>query len=236
MNEFLTDNIDTLRATPLTQQAGWRITFRSPHAGRCHQLYVNGALADWTDTPAGRTFLLDGDYAPAVLAVAAVEADDRREDFAALLPAEASQPDWVLDVQVIREPVHRPGDRAQVIDDGTVLSDALLWPVWMPRWTFGEDAFGLGGFGYDGYGAVGMTGLFGVGPFGFDLDAVSLPVTLAEEGTHVLTARTLATDGQAADGDDITIAATPPPTPVECLSVAAYDPATDTLTLRIESE
>ncbi len=243
MTTLHTNDIDGLRATPLASGAGWAITFRSTWAGCCHQLYVNGALVAWTDGPAGRRFVLDAEYAPALVAIAAVDPASRLEDCSGQLPSEASSPSWVHEFRVLRELTHRAGDDVRILGDqatglgATVpLGRVPLWPDWMPRWAFGEDVFGLGGFGYDGHRAVGLQGLFGIGGFGFDLDAVSVPVAMPEEGTHELLPETIAADGQLAQGESITVEATPPPRPVEALGVETYDATTNTLTLNIESD
>jgi len=243
MTAFHTNNIDALRATPLANGSGWAITFHSAHAGYCHQLYVNGSLVAWTDTPAGRRFVLDADYAPALVAVVAVELESRTEEFSEELPSDASSPSWVHEFRVLRELTHRAGDDVRILGDqatglgATVpLGRVPLWPGWMPRWAFGEDAFGQGGFGYDGCRAVGLQGLFGIGGFGFDLDAVSVPVAMGEEGAHELLAETIASDGQTAQGASITVEATPPPRPVDTLRTESYDATSNTLTLNIESD
>jgi len=243
MTAFYTDNIDTLRATPLTNGSGWAITFRSSHVGYCHQLYVNGALVAWTDTPVGRRFVLDADYAPALIAIGAIAPASRTKDLSDQLPSGASTPSWIHEFRVLRELTHRAGDEVRILGDratgegATVsLGRVPLWPAWMPRWAFGEDPFGQGGFGYDGQRAAGLRGLFGVGEFGFDLDAVSIPAPMPEEGTHELVPETIAADGQTAQGASITVEVTPPPRPVDALRVETYDVTSNTLTLNIESD
>jgi hypothetical protein len=238
---FTTDNIDRLQAVPLDPPRGWEVRFRSANAGLHHQLYVNGRLADFTDSPRQRTFLLPEQPAPARLCVAAVAAAERRTDFARWLPAEAVPP-WVFRADVIQDLKHPPGTRVELLTDHASgeldeapLAVRDLWPASSPRWGFGESAFARGGFGYGGVGAPGLgRGAFGAGPFGMNAETVRLAAALAEPGTHRVVLRTVAPDGRTADADPIAFEASPPPAPATGLTAIAWDPQTQTLTLRIE--
>ena len=245
MTALTTDNIDRLAATPLTWpggMGGWEITFHSLNAGLCHQLYLNGRLADWTDTPAQRHFTIDGEVDPLEVAVAAVAPDDRATDLAELLPAGVGEPTWRYTATAVRHIRHRPGDSVAVMGDGATgqgpsqqLAALPIWPDWAPRWAFGEDAFGEGGFGYDGRRAPGLgMGLFGVGLFGLGVDGITIDAMLAEDGTHEIVLRTLAADGQYADGEAVSVTAATPPHAVSAVTVTDYDDATDTVTLTYE--
>jgi len=239
-----TDNIDRLQATPLGGAGGWQITFHSLNEGLCHQLYVNGSLADWTDTPTQRHFAIDSELSPLEVVVAAVEPSSRTVDMSELLPAGVGTPSWRYTATALRDIGHRPGDSLAVMGDGAtgqgvsqLLASREIWPQWAPRWAFGEDVFGLGGFGYDGYRAPGLgMGVFGVGPFGVGVDKITIEALLPEEGTHQIVLRTLAADGQYADADAVSVAAAPPPDAIKGLGVTDYEKTTDTLTLEIESD
>ncbi len=241
---FTTDNIDRLQATPLIPAGGWEITFHSLNDGLCHQLYINGRLADWTDAPAQRYFAVDAEIDPLEVTVAAVDPSRRGVDLASLLPAGAGSPTWRYTATVLRDIRHRPGDSVVIMGDGATgqgpsqqLASRQIWPDWAPRWAFGEDAFGMGGFGYDGYGAPGLgVGVFGLGAFGLGVEAITIDATLAETGLHEILLRTLAADGQYADGDAVYVQAAPPPPAVTGISVTDYDDSTVTLTLEIESD
>lgn len=246
---FTTDNIDRLQATPLTGlgprgAGGWGIAFHSLNGGLCHQLYINGRLADWTDTPTQRHFAIDGEISPLEIAIAAVDAPRRAVDLAELLGEGVGEPTWRYTAAALRGLQHRPGDMLAVMGDRAtgqgashVLALREIWPDWAPRWSFGEDVFGMGGFGYDGYRAPGLgVGLFGTGPFGLGIDTIIIYADLPEEGAHEIVLRTLAPDGQYADADAVSVLVAPPPGAVAGVSVTGYDDTTDTITLEIESD
>jgi len=245
MNTTLTtDNIDSLRAIPLAGPAGWEITFHSLNAGLCHQLYLNGRLADWTDTPAQRHFAIDSETGPFEIVITAVPPSARCVDLSTQLPSGAGAPTWRYSASVLRDIRHRPGDSVAIMGDGATgggaslpLASLPIWPEWAHRWAFGEDAFGMGGFGYDGHYAPGLgAGVFGVGQFGLGVEAIKIDATLPEPGCHEIVLRTLAADGQYADGEPTQVLSAPPPQTVTGLSVAGYDKTIDTITLQIESE
>jgi hypothetical protein len=240
--DFTTDNIDRLNASPLEGLRGWEITFRSANEGMHHQLYANGRLADWTESPAQRRFVLDIEEAPRQVAIAAVSAANRAVDMSAHLPQGVRQPAWVHRLRVVRSIQHRPGSRLAVLGDHatgqmdpTPLVVLDLWPAWAPRWAWGEYPFGMGGFGHGGTGAPGFgKGGFGAGSFGMDADLLRIDVPLAEEGTHRIVLRTLGPDGRSADSAAQEVTATPPPAPATSLSATQYDPQAGKLTLQIE--
>ncbi|MBS3734479.1 MAG: hypothetical protein KGY99_06080 [Phycisphaerae bacterium] len=240
-----TDNIDRLRAEPLRPDApggGWRVSFRSQHAGLCHQLYVNGRLADFTDTPGGRTFHLPAAAEPRELYVAAVAPAGRADDHNAELPADVRRPGWMYAVRVPLTSRYRPGDRLAVhTDRGTGTPDAeplierALSPTWCARWGFGDSAFGRGALGYGGIGAPGLgRGGFGAGLFGFGAEVLDLRVALSDPVTHTITLRNRPAVGEASDAPGGQIVAAPPPTPPSGLAATGYDPQTAMLTLEIQ--
>jgi hypothetical protein len=242
MNDFTTDNIDRLEAEPLDWPGGWRVTFRSAHSGMHHQVYLNGCLADWTDHPDQRSFLVQADGVPRQVVIAAVSARVRSIDMSSRLAASFRQPGWVYRVAIGRSPRYGPGTRLAIHGDHAAgrLDPAALdarevWPPSAPRWAWGEDLFGMGGFGYDGTAAPGLgMGAFGAGLFGLDEVLVYLAAALAEDGEHRIVLRAVAPDGSYAQAEPITATAHPPPLPAGGCRVSGYDAQTDTLTLQIE--
>ncbi len=236
-----TENISALSATPLESPGGWEITFRSDNAGMFHQLYVNGSLADWTDTPEQRSFLLDAADEPLEVAIAAVGRADREEDCHEAFADSPGCDGWVYRASVVRSPAFRAGsevlllgDRATGELDDSPLARVDAWPDWLGRWAWGEDRFGAGGFGYDGEAAPGLgEAAFGAGMLGLDADLIELAAPLGEEGTHQLVLRTETPDGQTADSDTITVQATPPPTPHESVQATTYNTETQMLTMQL---
>ena len=240
--DFTTDTIDRLRAEPLDAPRGWRVTFRSGQTAHCHQLYVNGRLADWTDEPKARGFVLSDADHPRELVVAAVDPAMRKQDFSDRLPEPIRRPGWVFETVLLPKP-WRPGDTLALLGDGTTgeLNPAPLLtldarPPWSAGWGFGLSAFGDGGFGLgagaDGSSALGFgRGAFGAGPFGLDAHAPRLRAALSGEGEHRLVLRATAPGGDTAETELPTFTACPPPAPPSDVRADAYDPNTNTITL-----
>jgi len=241
MTDFTTDNIDALRIESLGLPAGWRVSFCSDNVGRCHQLYINGRLSQWTQGPDQRTFRLSPGSGPRQIVVAAVDPPCKATDFSSRLPAEVRQPPWVYRPLVLRDGRYARGSRLALLGDHATgrlderpLAVTEVWPEWAPRWAWGEDLFGHGGFGLDASGAPGFgAGCFG-GLFGADEAALDLAASLAEEGTHTLVLRLLSPDGTFIDGPATTFVAHPPPAPPRSATAVAYDSDSQTLTLQIE--
>ncbi len=222
---------------------GWSVRFSSDNADLHHQLYLNGRLSDWTDTPGQRQFFIDEpDIAPTAVCVAAVEGKYRTTDLSEQLPVDDRNPSWVFRPQIPRPVSGRPDDTVEVLGNHagggevseTPLASTQTWPAWVPRWQFGEDQFGKGGFGYDGTCAPGAgEGAFGAGMFGINADLIDLEADLPEEGSHQIVLRSRRADGQVADSDPMYIDANPLPDAAEGLSVTNYDHQQKQLTLQI---
>lgn len=244
MNLLHLDQIDRLLLMPLRRPLGWRLTFRSGHDGLHHQLYVNGRLADATDTVAQRWFEWTAQPFPQELAVAAVAGAYRWEDRSAELPAETACPPWVYRPPVRREVRHHPGDRLAVYHDsaGGTISDtpALLrdlWPPGTPHWGWGCGAFGRGGFGLDGDLAPGFgSGPFGAGPMGVDMEQIDLDLPLTHDGLHAIELRVVAPDGRRSPAVADSFPAHPPPPPLKALAATHYDPNTHMLTITLTED
>ena len=238
MTQFTTDNMSSLAAVPLAWPGGWLVTFQSGNAGMCHQLYVNGSLASWTDTPQERSFVLDVATCQRQIAVAAVEPASVSQDFSALLPAEAGRPSWIYHRQIARSRELPPGSRVEILDDHATgriddqpLASVEVWPEWGPAWSNGPwDGFGFGGVGGTDVG----TGAFGTGPLGVDQGLVVLQVPIKEEGTHRVILRAVLPDGSQSTAIEESVEVALPPAPPQSIDILGYDISTSTLTLQIQ--
>lgn len=234
------DNIARLRVRPLGLRGGRALSFVSANAGLHHQLYVNGRLADWTETPDARRFVLPRSPGPVRLAVVAVAPADRARDFAAALPPVGARPSWVCEFAWTLGADAPVGWRAELLGDGAdgtlddePLAAAALHPAWSARWGFGRDRFGAGAAGWDGTLAPGLHGAMGFGPFGFDARRIRLAAALAETGTHELLLRCVDAAGRTATLATDYVDAAPPPPPPSSVTPVSYDASGATLVLRI---
>ncbi len=239
-NALVTAGIDQLIAEPGPHD-GWTIRFRSSNAGFHHQLYLNGRLGDWTDTPDQRSFFLDCPAETLSICIAAVSPLARSLELSEQLPPEQASPPWVYRPRIPRSTANGEGQILEILGDhgtGAIselpLAAGEMWPFWMPHWAFGQDAFGEGGFGYDGSSAPGLgEGAFGAGAFGFGADLMGLEAALDEEGTHQIVLRVRAPDGQVADSGPLLVESHPPGRPPRQLAAVAYDHQSQQLTLQI---
>ncbi len=236
---FTTDNIELLRAVPHADTGKWQISFRSRNAGMHHQLYLNGRMVDWTDTPGERMFYADFDSAPRRVVVAAVPPRYRRLEISGLSGDEFQPTGWIYRLMLVPDIASGGDDRFAIFDDHatgqfSTTPDLVVdaWPGWARRWAWGEDSFALGGFGYDGWSAAGMgLGGFAAGMFGFNMHLVKVALAMSEPGQHQVRIRTICPDGQFADAGLQQFDACPPPAPSSDLAVESYDAQKHTLTL-----
>ncbi len=243
MTDQLTyENIDQLQLTQLTRPAGWQLSFRSSNVGQNHQLYINGRLADFSDTPSQRTFEIHATDFPQELAVAAVSGRYRTAELYSELPSEAQNPPWVLRRKIVRDILHQPGDKIAVFHDsasGTLSEtpsiEREIWPVSQPHWGFGMCMFGLGGFGIDGVSSPGFGGgAFGIGPFGLNAELMEISLAVCSDGAHAVAHRVISGEGGVSSTQTDQLEAAPPPTPTTGLSVTAYEPQKNHLTLQLQ--
>ena len=236
---LITDNIDHLQASELAS-GGWGITFESDNSGLHHQLYVNGNLADSTDTVTQREFHLElADY-PRQVTIAAVDSDHRTVDFSDLLGEDAQTP-WLYQISVVKPPhgqtdrISLMGDHATGLFDDEPLVRLDLQPDWEDEWGFGCDSFGFGGAGFSSSSAPGAgKGAFGAGQFGIDAHVLTMSVALPEEGDHQLRLRVMSQDDLYTEGSIINFSSTPPPAVIPSITATSYDNQTETLTLEIQ--
>lgn len=239
MTRAIVDDIDILSAD---RDACGRffLQFRSSHAERVHQLYANGRLVAWTDSPDDRAFVLAASESVRQCTVAAVSQCDRATDLSDLI--ESSTPSWIAERLYVRRPewprdawLQLLGDGAEGTIDAEPLAQSPAWSTEVPRWAWGEDGFGHGGFGYDGSAAPGFgKGAIGGGLFGFDERAVCLRAALGVDGTHQLATRLVRPDGSYRDGPIESLSVHPPPAELPALQLVDYDPATQRITLDIQ--
>jgi len=245
------DNIDDVRLERLDPPGGWRVTFRSGYPGMHHQAYVNGRLADYSDSTSQRVFCLPAHLplegrrpsgAPRRLVIAAVAAEDRCVDLSGLLPPDLAQPPWTHRLAVVSQPALPVGARLELLGDHATgqlddrpIAAAVLNPEWAGLWGFGQDGFGSGPMGYDPGQAPGAgKGAFGAGGFGFDSGTTELSCVLPEEGLHQLVLRLVCPDGRSVEGPLEPVLSTPPPAPARSLTAVSYDIQTRVLSLEIQ--
>lgn len=239
-SELTTSGIDQVKAEPVPPW-GWVVRFRSSNKCLQHQLYVNGQLADWTDTSDQRSFFCAETALPLEIRIAAVRASLRTTDMSQQLPVDEVCPSWIYRPQLMRPVAARRGEILEILSDHTTgqvsevpLASAEIWPAWIPRWAFGEDSFGQGGFGYDGTGAPGLGGgAFGAGLFGMNADLIDLQVYLHEDGTHQIVLRTRQPDGQIADLAPVSVRVISQPDPPAGLRAISYSQESQQLELEI---
>jgi hypothetical protein len=254
------DGIENVRAFPLpeaiaadgrgTAVAGAAlVTWHSSHAGMLHQVYLNGRLAGATFDVEQRQLVVQppGSFLSAVrVEVVAVEREDAHLDLGNELepPPAGGRVRLVL----LRSQALPPGARVNVyfdngvgqIDYGAPLNPLpiAVWPCPQDKAGFGMATFGTGDFGYDAAACVGFgKGRFADGPFGLDADAIewiSPPLPL---GRYRFGVKTLdACGNESPAGETSPIAVVPAARPAAALSVAAFDPQTNQLTLRISDQ
>jgi hypothetical protein len=228
MTDFTTDNIDRLAARRAANVL--MISFRSANAGACHQLYANGRLAAWTETPDQRELTAPAPTGPARLVVAAVDPLLRDLDFASRLTSEQRGDGWVFVAAVVAGPTCRPGDQAVLLAgavggelDEAPLDVAELAPAWAAPAGFGQGAMGVGGAGFDAGGPGLGLGSFGDGPMGLDASRIELTAAFDDETPRRLVVRTVWADGQTSDLPEMLFTPAPPPQPPAGISATSYD-------------
>lgn len=191
----------------------WRLTFESVHEGLHHQLYLDGRLADWTDSPSQRMLLVALGQAPRQATVVAVEAADRASDLGEQLPAELQSPSWL-----VRRRVRRTGDLPAnamalllVTLDGQILEldRRPCWPPHVSREGLEQD------------------------PPGSDRGVIELAGAVSQEGLCQVQVAIESSGQQSTSPPQEQIAQPPPPCPQQ-IDILAYEPATQRLTLEVQ--
>lgn len=257
---FHRDGIEAVRAFILpdgiasdgrcaTISAAVLVTWHSSWAGMLHQVYVNGRFAGATIDAEQRQLVVQppGSFQSAVcIEVVAVEPKDAHVDFAE--EPDPLSPGARVRLGILRSQALPLGGTADVyfddgsgqIDYGTPLngSPIVIWACPQDKAGFGTARFGEGDFGYDSAACVGFgKGSFAMGSFGMDADTfewISPPLPLGRYRFGVKIRDSYGNESSASE--TAPIAVVPPARPAAALSIGAFDPQTNELTLRISDE
>lgn len=225
------------------------VTWRSCHATRLHQVYVNSRLAGTTVDPQQRRLVVQAPasfHAAVRVEVVATDPEDAYRDFADQLEPPPAQ--GRVRLVLLRSQTLPIGARANVYFDnagGQIdyvqplnASPIPIWPCRQDKAGFGMAQFGTSDFGYDSAAAIGFgKGSFGHGQFGLDADAIewispSLPPGRYRFGVKILDA----CGNESAAGETEPIPVVPAPRPAAALNIMAFDPQTNQLTLRVSDQ
>lgn len=222
------------------------VTWRSSHATKLHQVYLNGHLAGVTIDSEQRQLVVQmpTSFESALrVEVVAVDAKDAHVDHADELdPPPAG---GRVRLTLLRSQTLPIGARANVYFDNASgqieysrplnATPIPIWPCPQDKAGFGMAKFGAGDFGCDSAACVGFgEGSFANGPFGLDADTIEwisplLPLGRYRFGVKVLDAR--GNESAASETDPIVVI--PPARPAAALSATAFDPQTNQLTLSV---
>ncbi len=251
------DGIENVRALPLPDGVAADgcpaaissvvlVTWRSSHAGMLHQVYLNGRLAGATVDAEQRQLVVPAPasfQAPVRVEVVAVEAKDAHLDLADELdpPPTCGR----VRLSILRSQDLPVGARANVYcDHGTGQIDydtpqdatpISIWPHPQDKAGFGMEQFGVNDFGYDSAACVGFgKGSFGNGQFGMDADTVEWISPSLPLGRYRFAVKILDEHGnESVASQTEPIMVVPPAKPVATLTIAAFDPQTNRLTLGV---
>lgn len=225
------------------------VTWRSSNAGMLHQAYLNGCLAGVTLDAQQRQLVVQapGSSQSAVrVEVVAVEPGDAQTDFADELdpPPTGGR----VRLSILRSQALPLGGTANVyFDNGSGPIDhdiplnptpIAIWPCSQDKAGFGTAQFGEGDFGYDSAACVGFgKGSFGSGEFGMDADTIEWTSPLLPLGRYRFGVKIRDLYGnESAASETGPIAVVPLAKPAVALSVTAFDPQTNQLTLHVSDE
>jgi len=223
------------------------VEWRSEHADKLHQIYVNGELAGVTKDAEQREIIaaIPSHINSATrIEVYAVEPSDACVDFSSELQSRQQagrvKINWPRSMSLPFEgtaQIYSDGGTGEIdYENPASREDIQLWPSRQDKVGFGLGQFGEADFGYDGSAAIGFgKGLFGEGEFGFDADEVSWVSGELETGRHRFAVKVTDRFGQvgnARETGEITVIRTA--TPAEGLEVSSYDKDEDRLVLRIQ--
>lgn len=221
------------------------VTWRSAHAERLHQVYVNGRLAGTTVDTRQRKLVVQapGSWQSAVrVEVVAVDQEEAHTDFA---DAVETPPSGRVRLKILRSQALPVGAKANVYSDSGTgqidydrplnASPIVLWPCPQDKAGFGTSLFGEGDFGHDSAASIGFgRGVFGGGQFGLDADTLDWISPLLPLGRYRFAVKILDSYGnESAANETEPIAVVPPPKPAAALSIKSYDKQTNQLTLCI---
>jgi hypothetical protein len=225
------------------------VTWRSSHAQKLHQVYLDGRLAGVTLDNVQRQLVVQPptSFESALrVEVVAVEPKDAHGDHADELdPPPAG---GRVRLSLLRSQTLLIGTRANVYFDnggGQIdyeqplnASPIAIWPCPQDKAGFGMAEFGASDFGYDSAASVGFgKGSFANGQFGLDADTIEwvsplLPLGSYRFGVKIQDSR--GNEGTASETDPIPVI--PPARPAAALSITAFDLQTNQLTLSISDQ
>lgn len=222
------------------------VTWRSSHAGKLHQVYVNGCLAGATLDCEQQQLIVQppASFESALrVEVVAVEPKDAHGDHADEL--EPSPAGGRIRLTLLRNQALPIGAQANVYFDhagGQIdyeqplnASPIPIWPCPQDKAGFGTAQFGAGDFGYDSAACVGFgKGSFANGPFGLDADTIEwisppLPLGSYRFGVKIRDPQ----GNESVPSETGPIAVVPLAKPAASLRIATFDPQTNQLTLSI---
>jgi len=224
------------------------VTWRSAHAQKLHQVYLNGRFAGATIDAPQRQLVVQPptSFESAVrVEVVAVEPQDAHVDHADELDPPAG---GRVRLSLLRSQTLPIGARAHVYfdkGDGEIDYDQPLnpspiaiWPCPQDKAGLGMAEFGTGDFGYDSAASVGFgRGSFGNGQFGLDADTVEWISPVLPLGSYRFGVKILDTSGnESAASETAPIAIVPPAKPAAALNVTAFNSQTNQLTLTVSDQ
>jgi len=230
----------------VSEPASALVKWRSGHADKLYQIYVNGALAGIAAYPAARQMIVPipvHTNSAVRIDVFAVEPCEANIDFSSELQSHSQSGrvklSWLRGMDLPFEGTARvysdEGGGEINYDEPVSKEDIQLWPSRQDKFGFGSGPFGEGDFGYEGSAAIGFgKGAFGEGQFGFDADKVKWTSSELENGRYKFAVKVTDRFGNvscAQETDEITVIRTA--TPAEGLEVESYDKAEDRLVLCI---
>ena len=257
---FYRDGIENVRALALPEavsadgtgsalSCAALATWRSSHAGRLHQVYVNGCLAGTTLDTRQRRLVVQAPasfHAAVRVEVVAIDPRDAHTDFAGEL--DPSPTGGRVRFGILRSQTLPIGAKADVYSDngsgetdyGRPLnaSPIPIWPCVQDKAGFGMAHFGAGDFGYDAAASVGFgKGSFGHGQFGLNADTIEWISSPLPLGRYRFAVKVIDADGNESTATETNpIAVVPGPKPAAALSITAFDPHTNQLTLHVSDQ
>ncbi len=225
------------------------VTWRSSHAEKLHQVYLNGRFAGVTIDNRQRRLVVQPptSFESALrVEVVAVEPKDAHVDHADELdPPPAG---GRVRLSLLRSQTLPIGARVNVyfdngagpIDYGHPLNATpiAIWPCPQDKAGFGMAEFGASDFGYDSAASVGFgKGSFGSGQFGLDADTIEWISSLLPLGRYRFGVKVLDASGNESIATETDpIAVVPPAKPAAALRITAFDPQTNQLTLSVSDQ
>lgn len=255
--QLMSDGIDRVRANVIGggitgdgsnvgESLNVIISWRSLHADKLYQVYINGSLCGFTDDVLQRR-MLSGyrscRQSVIRIEVFAVEAGDAATDFSdELEPYDGGGRVKLSFARRISLPYSGSffvygNDGAGPIDYNAPLSEGVpLWGACQDKAGFGLCRFGESDFGWDGSAAIGFgRGAFGKGEFGFDADVVEWTSGELSAGEYSFAIKAADSMGNLESGVSLVsdVVVIPAADAAEVLEVDSFDSDANSLLLKI---